>query len=131
MVGIFLLSHKFHEFVAQVLGGEDVEGGERLVHEQDFGLDDQGAGEADALLHAAGELFGIGGLEAVEADGVDHVQRALVALDRADAARYQRRFHVLQHGQPRKQGEALKHDGDVGNCPSIGLPCQSTWPEEG
>ena len=62
---------QLEELAAEVLGGEDVEGGERLVHEERVGFDDERAGEADALAHAARELLGVRGLEAVEADEVD------------------------------------------------------------
>ena len=75
--GDLLAPPELEQFAAQVLGGEDIEGGERLVHEEDFGLDDEGAGKADALLHAAGEFLGIGGLEAIETDGVEHAQARL------------------------------------------------------
>ena len=75
-----LVGPQLQQFAAQVLGGEHVERGEGLVHEEDFGLDDQGAGKADALLHAAGELLGIGGLKAVEADRVEHLHAAVAAL---------------------------------------------------
>ena len=78
-----LVEPQLQQLGAQVLRGEHIERRERLVHEQHFRLDHQRAREADALLHAAGEFLGIRGLEAVEADGVDHLQRALVALDRA------------------------------------------------
>ncbi len=45
-----------------------VERGERLVHQQDFRLGGERAGERHALAHAAGEFAGIAVLEAVEAD---------------------------------------------------------------
>jgi hypothetical protein len=38
---------------AQRLGGQDVERGKRLVHQQQVGMHHQRAGEADALTHAA------------------------------------------------------------------------------
>ena len=41
------------------------------------------------------------------------MQRAAMALDVVHAAREQRRFDVFEHGEPRKQREALKYDGDV------------------
>ena len=106
-----LAEPQLQQFGAQVLGGKHIERRERLVHEEHFGLDHQRARESDALLHAAGKFFGISRLEAVEADGVDHLQSALVPLDRAHAARDQRRFHVLQHRKPGKKREALKDDG--------------------
>jgi hypothetical protein len=104
---------ELEEFGAEVFGGEDVEGGEGLVHEEDFGLDDEGAGEADALAHAAGELFGEGGLEAVEADGVEHAEAAFAAGFGVDAAGLERGFDVFEDGEPGEEREALEDDGDV------------------
>ena len=43
--------------------GEGVEGAEGLVHEEEVGVGGEGAGEADALALAAGELPGIAGAE--------------------------------------------------------------------
>jgi hypothetical protein len=48
-----LVGPQLEQFAAQVLGGQHVERGERLVHEEHLRLDDQGAGKADPLLHAA------------------------------------------------------------------------------
>jgi hypothetical protein len=75
-----LVGPQLQQFAAQVLGREHVERGEGLVHEEHFRLDDQGAGKADALLHAAGQLFGVGGLKAVQADRVEHLHAAFAAL---------------------------------------------------
>jgi hypothetical protein len=66
-----LLLPEFEQLGAKILRGEDVEGGEGLVHEEDFGLDYEGACESDALAHAAGEFLGVRGLEAVETDGIE------------------------------------------------------------
>ena len=68
-----LLLPQLEQLAAQVFGGEHVERGEGLIHEEHFGLDDEGACEADTLPHSAGELLGIGGLEAVQTDGVEHL----------------------------------------------------------
>ena len=108
-----LLGPQLEQFAAQVLGGEHVERGEGLVHEQHFRLDDQGARKADALLHAAGEFLGIRGFESVEADRIEHLHAAVAALVRIDAAGLQRGLHVLKHREPRKQRKALEDDGDV------------------
>lgn len=54
---------QLHQFAAQVLGGQDVEVGEGLVHHQHVGFHDEGPGEADALARAAGEFLGVGGLK--------------------------------------------------------------------
>ena len=108
-----LLGPQLQQFAAQVLGGEHVEGGEGLVHEEHFGLDHQGARKADALAHAAGKLLGIGGFKAVQAHHVEHAHAALAALVRRHAAGLQRGLDVFKHGEPGKQGKALEHDGDV------------------
>ena len=109
-----LAEPQFEQLIAQVLGGEHVERGERLVHEKDFRLDDQSAGETDALLHASGKLFGIGAFKSIEADGIENSQGALVALDGGNAARFERSLHVIDDGEPWKKREALKDDGDAG-----------------
>src|SRR5580704_13087438 len=88
--GNLVLEPKFEEFAAQRLRGEHVERGERLVHEKNFRLDDECAGYADALLHAAGKFLGIRGLETIETDRVNNAQSALVALNRNHASRFQR-----------------------------------------
>ena len=48
--------------------GLHVERRERLVHQQDLGVVDEGRGERDALAHAAGELVRVAVLEGGEAD---------------------------------------------------------------
>ena len=98
---------------AQRLGGQHVEGRERLVHQQDLRLDDQRAGEADALAHAARQLLRIGGFEAVEADEVDRLQRPLARLVERHALRPRADLDVVEHGQPGKQREALEHHRDA------------------
>ena len=65
---------------AQGFGGQHVERRERLVHQEDLRLHDERPREADALAHAAGQFLRIGRFEAVEADGVDRLQRALAGL---------------------------------------------------
>src|SRR6266851_742141 len=66
-----------------------------------------------ARLHAAGKLFGVCRFESVKADGVYNAQGALVALDGRHAARFKRRFDILDNRQPRKERETLKHDGHI------------------
>src|SRR5260370_18462690 len=52
--GNFVSQPKLEEFAAERFSSEDVQGGKRFVHEQNFRLDDQRTCDADALLHAAG-----------------------------------------------------------------------------
>ena len=97
---------QFEEIGAQRFGGQHVERGERLVHQQDVGMHDQRAGKADALAHAAGQFARIGGFVAVEADEIDRRQRALADLGFGKAERLEAELDVLQHRQPGKQREA-------------------------
>ena len=61
--------------VLQGAAGERVERRERLVHQHDLRLDRERARDADALLHAAGELGRALVLGAGEADEVDEFLR--------------------------------------------------------
>ncbi len=107
--GNLALRPQIEQVGAQGLGGEHVERGERLVHQQHVGVDDQRAGEAHALAHAARKLARIGGLKPVQTDEVDGGQRAGATFCRRHLERLQPQFHVLQHRQPGKQRKALKH----------------------
>jgi len=120
--GNLMVEPKFQEFAAQRFRREDVERGERFIHEEHFGLDHQSAGDTHALLHAAGKLFGVCRFESVKADGVYNAQGALVALDGRHAARFKRRFDVLDNRQPRKERETLKHDGHIRSFAAHRLP---------
>ncbi|GAB3843790.1 hypothetical protein GCM10027610_057110 [Dactylosporangium cerinum] len=61
------------DLVLHVTADQRVERGERLVEEEDLRIDGEGAGQADALLHAAGELVGVQLLAARQPDQVDHL----------------------------------------------------------
>ena len=63
-----------------------VERTERLVHEQDFRLVDEGLGQCHALAHAAGKLVGIMLLEAGKPDAGDPVARFVIGRSLAGAA---------------------------------------------
>ena len=99
------------QLAAQVRRGEHVQRGERLVHQQRVGFDGQGPGEPDALAHAAGQLLGVGGLEAVQADQVDRAQCLVAPRVLGHVAGLHGQLHVLLHGQPGQQGEGLEHHG--------------------
>lgn len=99
------------QLIAEGLRGQHVQGGERLVHQQHVRLHDQGAGEADALAHPAGELLGVGVLETVQADHVDGPQSPAAALDERYAPCLEAEFDVLLDRQPGHQGEGLEEHG--------------------
>src|SRR5713226_3183507 len=111
--GNFVTEPELEELAAQCFRGEDVKRGERLVHEEHFGLDDEGAGYADTLLHAARKLFWVGRFETVEADGVNDAQGPFVALDWSHASGFERGFDVFNDREPGKERETLKDDRNV------------------
>ena len=109
---------------AQALGGERVDLAEGLVHEEDLGVDREGAGHADALLHAAGELARVGLLEAGEADDADGVLRALRHV--ADARGPSPSQHGLDVLRRPSSRERARSSGRRSPTPGF-KPC-SGWP---
>jgi hypothetical protein len=97
----------------QPLAGDLVDGGERLVEQQDVDADHQQPRERDALLHAAGEMARVGVLEAGEANELEQLVRlalgGVVGLP-AQCARQQR---LLERRPPGQQGGPLEHQRDV------------------
>ena len=55
----------------ELLAGEGIDAGGRLVEDEEVGVVDQGAAEADLLLHAAGELAGGAVGEGPQSRGVE------------------------------------------------------------
>ena len=114
------------DLVLHVAADQRVEGRERLVEEQHVGVGGQGAGQADALLHAAGELVGVGVLVAGEPDQVDD----LLGLRRGApscfiAADLEAEGHVVDHLPVRQQPEVLEDHRDVGAPQVAQLGCRS------
>src|ERR1700674_5734388 len=87
---------------------------ERLVHQQNFRVDGERAGNGRAVLHAAGELRGIAVRKAVQADQIDERLRLLLALSAREPHALEAVKHVRPHGLPRKQREMLEDDAAVG-----------------
>ncbi len=96
--------------------GQRVERAERLVHQQHARLDRQRAGDADALLHAAGDLARQLVLRRQQADKIERGAGALGqlgALFRRAENPLHRQVHVLEAGQPGQQRVVLEHHGAV------------------
>ena len=98
---------------AQRLGGEHIQRRKRLVHQQQVRMHHQRAGKPDALAHASRQFLGVGRFETVEADQIDRRQRPGAAFRAVDTECLEAEFDVLQHRQPWKQRERLKHHGDA------------------
>src|ERR1700733_6254693 len=90
-----------------------VQRGERLVHEEHAGLDRQGAREAGPLLHPAGELVRVGGLEPLKADHADELTDPWLRLPARHPAHGQPEGDVAEDCLPREEGELLEHHADA------------------
>ncbi len=74
----------------------------------------EGAGDADALLHAAGEFLGVGFLEAFEADDVDAAGDAVFGVGGVEVEAVEGELDVFEDGEPGEEGEILEDEGDAG-----------------
>jgi hypothetical protein len=100
-----------------------VEGGEGLVHQQDLGLDGEGAGDGDPLAHAAREGVGPGVGELREAHALEPRGHPLVGLAAGDAGDVEAEADVGRHRLPRVDAVVLEDHrrrvGDVGGDPHL------------
>jgi hypothetical protein len=99
------------EHVDDPMGGIAVEVAGGLVGEEQFGLRDEGAGDGDPLLFAAGELDGIVIGAVLEPDLFEKAEG--VGRVGSGAAEFQRDEDVFQGGQGWKELEILEHEPDV------------------
>ena len=78
-----------------------------------LGIHQQRAGDADPLVHAAGQLGGMVVLEAAQADEIDELHGAIIPLGLADALELEVEGDVVDRRQPRHQGRLLEHHAAV------------------
>ena len=93
----------------QLLPGDGVERAKRLIEQQHVGIKRERPGEADALLHAAGQFVRIVADEALEPDEPHEALGALLDLRGRQLRHLQPEGDVAGDGQPGKQVELLKH----------------------
>ena len=94
--------------VLHVPPDQRVERRERLVEQQQFRIVGQRAGQPDPLLHAAGELIGVGLLVAGQPDQLGDLARPGVAAPSCDAADLQAVGDVVEDPAVRQQAEVLE-----------------------
>ena len=98
-----------------------VERAERLVHEQDVGLERERARQRHALPHAAGQLVHPGAREAPTSRRARDILDARLAL----AARHAQLLHaegdVVGDAQPGEERRVLEHDAAIGAGPAHAL----------
>ncbi len=97
----FLRRPDVQDLRPQTLRREGVHLAERLVHEQDLGIDGKGSRHADPLLHAPRKLARICVLESSEPDAGDAALRALGDLMRGEPQDLEDHFHVFRDRHPR------------------------------
>ncbi len=84
------------------------------------GLDDQGAGERDTLLLAAGEFLRHARAEAAEADQVERAVHSIARCRAAHAAHVESEGNVALDRQMGEQRVVLKHQADVAGVRGAG-----------
>ena len=109
MMVFFSSRLQLQQFVLQLGADQRVERRERLVHQQDRRFGGKGAGKADALLHAAGELVGVFLRPLVEIDQLELPLHARLALGFRHAGKFEAEADILLHRAPRQQAELLEH----------------------
>ena len=90
-----------------------VEVGERLVHEEDGGLADDGPAQGDALALAAGELLGLARQEGRQLDRLGRLLDPPVDLLLVDLAELEAEGQVVVDGHVRVERVALEDHRDV------------------
>ena len=82
---------------------------ERLIEKQHLGFQDDGAGDGDALLLAAGKFGGQARAKALEAHGFQPGFGAVADFGAGQALDRQAVAHVFQHGHMGKERVGLEH----------------------
>ncbi|MCY1515483.1 hypothetical protein D9M68_500710 [compost metagenome] len=107
--GALLLRLQAYQLALHLATDQRIERGEGFVHEQDGRVVGQRAGQADALLHAAGQLVRVAVFVAGEAHLAQRFAGTGIALALADAGDFQAEGGVFQDAHVWHQREGLKH----------------------
>ena len=101
-----------HEGRAERGSRDFVEVTERLVGQEQRGLDDEGARQRHALAHASRQLVGIRLLEAREPEPIEPGPRALDLIAWLLPQQLERQPHVVDRRPPRQQSVLLEDGGE-------------------
>ena len=101
------------EEVAHVGPGDLVEGGERLVHQQQRRAEGHRPHQRDALLHPARQLVRVGVGEVLEAHVGEQLGRGRAAHRRAATVDVEEQPGVGGDGAPGQQGRRLRDEADA------------------
>src|SRR5271170_5630996 len=107
------------QVVVELEAGDLVQGGERLIHQQDRRPGHQGAGDRYPHLHPPGQLARVGLGEAGEPDLLQRLFDAWTGLFLRHAGETQRQPDVGEHIGPWRQRRLLKYEAELR---TFGLP---------
>lgn len=100
--------HEGLKVVLKLLPPLGVEGGKRLIEEENLRPNGEGADQRNSLRHSPGELARTLALVTGEANDVEQRKDARVPLSSGDSGRLQREADVATHRQPREQPGVLE-----------------------
>src|SRR5579884_2787361 len=98
---------------------DGVDAGERLIEEEEAGLDDQGPGDLDAAPLAAGERVSFVVPDRLKAELRDQAIHAVTALAAGEPKRLQDRHQVIFDGELAKNGGFLGKVADTSARPLV------------
>ena len=100
------------ELVLQAFARDGVEGGERFVHQQHFGLDGKRARQRHPLPLTARELMRPAPGEVGKAHDAQGVERLGVPLGAGETAPFETESDIVDHPPPGQQARVLEHQRD-------------------
>ena len=118
---------KVAQHVLHLGAGERIERAEGLVHQEDRRVGGEGAGQADALALASGELMRIAAAKTagLEADRGEQLEAAGIAFCARAALSFKHQASVALDGEMREEAGLLDHITDAAaQCDEV---CVSRW----
>src|SRR5580704_17886494 len=111
--GLAALAPDSQHFQVHLLARQCVQRAERLVHQDQFGVMDEGARDRGALLHAARQLLRVFVLVAREAHEVEQVARSRARRLHRQADDFSGQQDVVEDGPPFQEQRLLEYHADV------------------
>ena len=99
---------KTKHFILHAHAGKSIEGAERFIEKQNFGMIDEGPSQGNALCHSSGKMVWIGIGESLQANE-SHEIIHFMSLFLQDMSRNETCLDIAANSQPRKQIRILKN----------------------
>jgi len=120
--GALVVALQIQQHMLHFVPLERIERRKRLVHQHQGRIDRQGARQPDPLLHAARQFGRMLARKGGQADLLEHLQGALLALGLVDPGHLETERSVVQHGAMRHQRKRLEHHAHVAPAQIDQLP---------